>query len=94
MSFNVWAGWFPLSFMPGLAKATIFDILDHLTSNVLLPLGGLALAVFGGRVVPASLLADELELGARTTALLRFVLRYVATPAIVLVATAVLLLRQ
>jgi Sodium:neurotransmitter symporter family len=56
MSFNVWAGWFPLSFLPGLAKATLFDLLDHLTSNVLLPLGGLALAVFGrlGRTRDAS----------------------------------------
>ena len=88
LSFNMWSGWFPLAFLPGLAKATVFDILDHLTSNVLLPLGGLALAVFGGWVVPATFLADELKLGARATALLRFVLRYVATPAIVLVGTA------
>jgi neurotransmitter:Na+ symporter, NSS family len=94
LSFNAWAGWFPLSFLPGLGKATIFDVLDHLTSNLLLPLGGLALAIFGGWVVPADFLADELELGSRTTALLRCVLRYVATPAILAVGLAALFLRS
>lgn len=77
LSFNLWAGWFPLAAAPGLAKATIFDLLDHLTSNVLLPIGGFALAVFGGWAIPAKLLADEIGFGATTTRIIRILLRYV-----------------
>jgi NSS family neurotransmitter:Na+ symporter len=94
LSFNLWAGWFPLSFLPGLGRATVFDILDHLTSNLLLPIGGLALAIFGGWVMPAKFLADELALGSRTTKLMRVVLRYAATPAISAVGLAALFLRS
>jgi len=94
LSFNAWAGWFPLSFLPGLGRATVFDVLDHLTSNLMLPVGGLALAVFGGWIMPARFLADELALSARTTRLLRIVLRYAATPAILAVGAAALFLRS
>jgi NSS family neurotransmitter:Na+ symporter len=94
LSFNVWAGWFPLAFLPGFGTATVFDILDHLTSNLLLPISGLALAVFGGWIVPESFLADELGLGSRATRLLRIVLRYLATPAILAAGLAPLILRQ
>jgi NSS family neurotransmitter:Na+ symporter len=94
LSFNVWAGWFPLAALPGLGAATVFDILDHLTSNLLLPICGLALAIFGGWIVPGTFLAGELGLGSRTTRLLRVVLRYVATPAILAAGLAPLLLRQ
>ena len=60
----------------------------------MLPVGGLALAVFGGWIMPARFLADELALSARTTRLLRIVLRYAATPAILAVGAAALFLRS
>jgi NSS family neurotransmitter:Na+ symporter len=94
LSFNVWAGWFPLAFLPGFGTATVFDVVDHLTSHLLLPLSGLALAVFGGWIVPERFLAHELGLGSRTTKLLRAVLRYVAAPAILAAGLAPLLLQR
>ena len=94
LSFNVWAGWFPLAFLPGFGQSTIFDILDHVTSNVLLPIGGLALAVFGGWIIPKRFLSGELGLHPRATKLLRMVLRYVATPAVLAAGSAPLFLRQ
>lgn len=94
LSFNVWAQWFPLAFLPGFGRATMFDILDHLTSNLLLPICGLALAVFGGWVLPKKFLADELRLRPRTATSLRVVLRYVAAPAILAAGLAPLFLRQ
>lgn len=78
LSFNAWADWHPLAGLQGFERATAFDLLDYLTSNVLLPLGGLAIAVFAGWVVPASVLAEELRLGARAARALRILLRYVA----------------
>jgi SNF family Na+-dependent transporter len=70
------AGWFPLASIPLFAKATLFDLIDHLTSNVLLPAAGFGLAIFVGWLVPKRALADELGLGRSELALLRWLLRY------------------
>jgi neurotransmitter:Na+ symporter, NSS family len=82
LSFNVWADWFPLASIPGLARAGVFDLLDQLTSNMLLPAGSFALALFGGWVIPASLLAEELRLGPTAVAIIRGLLRYIVPCAI------------
>ncbi len=66
----------------------MFELLDQLTSNALLPAGGLALALFGGWVVPQRLLADELRLGPAAAWIIRVLLRYVA-PLGILAATVV-----
>jgi len=86
LSFNLWSGWFPLGAVPLFAKATVFDLLDHLTSNLLLPLTGLALAVFAGWFLPIKLLTDELRIGCRTAQILQALLRY-AAPVGILTAT-------
>jgi NSS family neurotransmitter:Na+ symporter len=78
LSFNRWAAWYPLADVPGLARATLYELIDQLTSNALLPLGGLALALFGGWVIPPRLLAEELRLGITGTVVVRALLRYVA----------------
>ena len=67
----------PPATTPAFASATAFDLLDHLTSNLMLPLGGFALAVLAGWVLPASFFAEELRLGAAGAARLRWMLRYV-----------------
>jgi len=86
LSFNLWSDWYPLEGLHGLANATVFDLLDHLTSNILLPVGGFAIALFAGWAVPDRLLVEELRLTPRGTVALRVVLRYVA-PAGILAAT-------
>ncbi|MBL9033390.1 MAG: sodium-dependent transporter [Rhodospirillaceae bacterium] len=82
LSFNLWAEARPLA---GLGfDLGIFDAVDSLASNVLLPACGLALAVFAGWFLPESLYAAELGRGARRLlAALRLLLRWVA-PAIIL----------
>jgi NSS family neurotransmitter:Na+ symporter len=52
-SFNVLAGF-------SVYKGTIFDNLDHLTNNIMLPLGGLFIAVFAGWVMCRNSTAEEL----------------------------------
>lgn len=79
-SFNLWREVYPLAAVPGFAKATFYDLLDHLTSNLLLPLGGLGLAILAGWALPQTVLAGELEISRTQTAILRFLLRY-AVPA-------------
>ena len=47
-SFNLWAEWRPLSFVPRFADFGYFDVLDYLTANLMMPIGGLLLALFVG----------------------------------------------
>lgn len=77
LSFNRWAVWFPLDMVDRFATATVYDLLDYLTSNVLLPIGGLALALFAGWALPTRMLEEELSLTTAGASLLRALLRYI-----------------
>jgi NSS family neurotransmitter:Na+ symporter len=76
LSFNLWSEWHPLSMLPGLDEASWFEVLDHVTSNVMLPAGGFALSLFAGWVVSDKLLREELGIGRIPLAILRALLRY------------------
>lgn len=82
-SFNRWSTWFPFTWISGFEQATFYETLDYLTSNVLLPAGGLALAIFAGWKLPESLLSEELRLTGRSIGLLRALLRYAAPAGII-----------
>jgi NSS family neurotransmitter:Na+ symporter len=79
LSFGPWSGF---EFIQG----TIFDNLEYLTNNVLLPLGGLAIVVFASWVMAVNSSADELdpEVGF-IYRVWRFCARFVAPVAVVLV---------
>ena len=94
LSFNVWADWHPLGAIPAFAQATFFDLIDGLTSNVMLPAGGLAIAIFAGWAIPAQRWVGGLEVRARTAMLLRFALRWLVPGGIVLAGLASLVLRS
>jgi neurotransmitter:Na+ symporter, NSS family len=66
----------------------VFDCLDHLTSNALLRLGGVGLALFGGWVMPRRALAQELRLGPSATRAVVVALRYVVPAGIVAASLA------
>ncbi len=67
-------------------KGTIFDNLDYLASNILLPVGGLLISLFAGWVMCRNSSAEELDLGTglryRTW---RFLTRFVAPVGVALV---------
>jgi NSS family neurotransmitter:Na+ symporter len=86
LSFNVLADWHPLTAIDAAAHWTWYDVVDNTTSNLLLPAGGLVVALFAGWVLPRTLLGEELWLGARGVPVLRWLLRYVV-PACVIAAT-------
>jgi neurotransmitter:Na+ symporter, NSS family len=88
LSFNHWSNWHPLARFETFATATVYDLIDHLTSNVLLPLGGLGIALFVAWAASDQLLAQELGLRAASARVLRFVLRYVVPVAIVIATLA------
>ncbi len=58
MSFSDWAFEFEFA---GKSKANgLFDVMDILTSSILLPLGGLAVVLFAGRVLSREVVAGQL----------------------------------
>ena len=59
-------------------KGTIFDNLDFLTINVMLPLGGLMIAVFAGWVMCRNSSADELGSAGTSYKAWRILVRFVA----------------
>ena len=62
-SFNVWSDVRPLGFVPGaLGERDVFGVLDYLASNVMLPVGGILIALFAGWVVPRRAALEELGL--------------------------------
>ena len=79
LSFNAWAG-------VEVFGKNIFDSLDFLTANIMLPITALLLALFAGWAMAASSTQDELEM-ADTTAyrLWRFAIRYISPICILII---------
>jgi neurotransmitter:Na+ symporter, NSS family len=65
---------------------TLFDNLDHLASNILLPLGGFFIIIFAGWVMARTSTSDELDIGTEGLFhLWRFLARWVAPTAVLLI---------
>jgi NSS family neurotransmitter:Na+ symporter len=80
-SFNLWSGE-----EYQLFGKTFFDILDYLTANIMLPLGGLLIAIFAGWQMRDSSAREELAIGQESAFNLWYiVIRYVSPVAVVLV---------
>jgi NSS family neurotransmitter:Na+ symporter len=71
LSFNLWS---EVKFF----KGTFFDNVDFLTSNIMLPLGGVFITIFAGWVMCRNSTADELGGAGGTYKLWRFLARFVA----------------
>jgi NSS family neurotransmitter:Na+ symporter len=82
LSFNLWADVAPLGMFEAFAGKTIFDLLDYLTANIMLPLGGLAVALFAGWTMTRTATRDELQMGETAYAVWRFLIRYVSPVAV------------
>jgi len=62
LSFNAWANVKPLSMISGFENSTAFDLLDFLTANIMLPLGGLLIALFVGWKMKRETSMQELDI--------------------------------
>ncbi len=82
-SFNLWADWHPLGFIPLLEGKNWFDMFDYIASNILLPLGGMLIAIFTGWIMSKSSVLEET--GMRETLIFKlwfFLIRFAAPIAI------------
>lgn len=85
LSFNLWQSFTPIFML----HKTPFDFLDFLTSQLLLPLGGLFIAIFVGWFMAKPVVEHELEAeGHPLFDVWRFVLRYVSPALIAIVMIA------
>ena len=82
-SFNMLSEFKPLSIIPIFRDSTIFDLLDYLTANIMLPLGGLLIAIFAAWTMSRESSMDELNMGDRFFyPLWRFLVRYITPVAV------------
>lgn len=61
-SFNIASNFKPLSSIGKFENSTMFDLLDYLTSNIMLPLGGLLIAIFVGWLMSKDSSMEELNI--------------------------------
>lgn len=78
LSFNSWSNL-------TIFGKTFFDVLDYLTSNIMLPLGGVLMAIFAGWLMKKSASHDELAIGETAYNVWRFLVRFVTPVAVTLV---------
>jgi NSS family neurotransmitter:Na+ symporter len=65
---------------------TAFELLDYLTANIMLPLGGLFMAIFAGWLMKPSSTQDELKLNSNFGyRLWQILVRYITPAAIIIV---------
>ncbi len=58
-SFNIWSDVHLLGRFEAFAGKTVFDLIDYATANLMMPLGGILMALFvGWRIKPAALTKD------------------------------------
>ena len=78
-----------IAWLGGIASiqsGTVFNLLDKLTTNIMLPLGGLMIAIFAGWVMHRDRVQDETGIShPRVFAVWRFALRYIAPLGIIAV---------
>lgn len=79
LSFNAWKD---VHLLPG---RTFFDSLDFVTANIMLPLGGMLMAVFMAWVIPAAVRRKTFDLGPVADALFIRDLRYIAPVGVLIV---------
>jgi neurotransmitter:Na+ symporter, NSS family len=60
LSLNRWANFYPLDSVPLFAGKTFFDLYDFTVTNVLLPFGGIVIAIFVGWIMKKKFSSDEL----------------------------------
>ncbi len=91
LSFNRWSAVYPLRLLGMASTKTPFDLLDYLTSNLMMPAGGLMVALIAGWALSREITARELGLGdGRAFRLWRGLVRYVVPTAIAIIFLSVL----
>ncbi len=78
LSFGILSGYYPLDFISVFEGKTFFEVFDYMVSSVMMPLGGIFIAVFAGWTLNKSITKDEFSIahGVVGYKMWRFLLRY------------------
>ena len=78
LSFGILSGYYPLDFISVFEGKTFFEVFDYMVSSVMMPLGGIFIAVFAGWTLNKSITKDEFSIahGVVGYKVWRFLLRY------------------
>jgi NSS family neurotransmitter:Na+ symporter len=91
LSFNVWAAWYPLKFVPPFGHKTFFDLMDYVSANIMLPAGALLTSILVGWRLKAAFMNEELvETVPLARIACRTLLRYLCPAALLAVFIATL----
>lgn len=82
-SFNIWSEF-------KIFDKTIFDFLDYLTANLMLPIGGFCIAIFAGWIMQQKHVKEELGIPEQQYEIWRFLACYVAPASVFIVFLHVL----
>jgi NSS family neurotransmitter:Na+ symporter len=63
LSFNRWSGFHPLEYLGISSTKTPFELVDYLTSNIMMPAGGLMVALIAGWALSSEITCKELGMG-------------------------------
>jgi NSS family neurotransmitter:Na+ symporter len=62
-SFNVWSDFTPLAVLRPFADMNMFALIDYFTANLMMPVGGILMAIFVGWKIKPTVLAEDLSFG-------------------------------
>jgi NSS family neurotransmitter:Na+ symporter len=65
-SFNVWSDFTPLAVLRPFADMNMFALIDYFTANLMMPVGGILMAIFVGWKIKPTVLAEDLSFGSPT----------------------------
>lgn len=78
-SFNVWAD------VHVVGQMTFFDFMDFTSNNIMLPLGGMFIAIFAGWILNQHIARDEMNLGDAGYAIWRGIVKFISPVAVFIV---------
>jgi NSS family neurotransmitter:Na+ symporter len=85
-SFNIWSDFTPFDMIKPLEGKTIFGLIDYFASNILMPVGGILMAIIGGWVLSKESSKAELDIkDERLFHIWRFLVRYIAPAAVLII---------
>ena len=62
-SFNIWSEFHPFALLRPFAELNPYALIDYFTANLMMPLGGILMALFVGWRVKPQVLAEDLSFG-------------------------------
>jgi NSS family neurotransmitter:Na+ symporter len=78
-SFNIWSD------VHIVGGKTFFDVMDYTSNNIMLPLGGMLIAIFTGWILSRTIVRDQMNLSDGSFAIWITLVRFVAPVAVFIV---------